>query len=116
MNLQENIDRIKSMMSIKENEHHGTQEMFNQFMSLTYPQLNNPKISKHKIDVWIDGDDDELYFTYFPLDNEPGKFAITHVDDNLKSTIEGMFGDYAEELLKNWFQNKFDLHVDYILE
>jgi hypothetical protein len=115
MNLHENIDRIKSIMSLNESESE-LQDLFNDFISMNYPQLDNPKIEKHKEDIWIDGDDDELYFTYFPLANEKGKFAITHVDDELNELINGMFGEYTDTLLKTWFKNKFGLHVDYILE
>jgi hypothetical protein len=103
------------MMGINES-HNDLQQLFDNFMKQTYPELNEPKITKHKTDVWIDDENGDLMFTYFPLHNEPGKYAITHVDDNLKDILQGMFGEYSDELLKNWFKHKFNLHVDYILE
>jgi hypothetical protein len=115
MKLLENISRIKSMMLLKE-EDESFQELFDNFISNLYPSLDKPQITKHKLDIWIDDENGDLMFTYFPLNNEPGKFAITHVDDDLKNSLEGMFGEHVDELLKNWFKNKFNLHVDYILE
>lgn len=115
MKLLENISRIKSMMLLEESKH-DLQDIFDNFISLKYPLLNHPTITKHKKDVWIDDENNDLMFTYFQLHNEPGKYAMAHVDDDFKNSIEGMFGEHANELMKNWFQNKFDLHVDYILE
>ena len=114
MKLLENISRIKSMMLLKEDE--DFQTLFDAFVSQLYPSLDKPVITKHKEDIWIDDENNDLMFTYFQLHNEPGKYAMAHVDDDFKNSIEGMFGEHANELMKNWFQNKFDLHVDYILK
>lgn len=74
------------MMLIKESKD-NLQDIFDNFIQQTYPELNEPQITKHKEDIWIDDANGDLMFTYFPLHNEPGKFAITHVDDKGHSII-----------------------------
>jgi len=111
--LQENINRIKSIM-IQEQEHeHEIQDLFNQFITMTYPEIENLKKDQHKKDLWLLDQNDDAIFTYYEL--KTGEHAITEIDGNIKSTLEMMFGDLYEELFKNWFNKQYNLKVDYIL-
>jgi hypothetical protein len=113
MKLQENINRIKSMM-IQEQD---TQmdELFEQFINLTFPFMNELKLDKQKNDLWLEDEDGILMFTYFQSSRSvPGKILnlITIIEDTITRQFEMMFGNQYKKLLANWFLKKYNLKVD----
>ena len=109
--LQENINRIKSMM-IQEQEHE-MQDLFDKYINMTYPEIKDLTKDQHKRDLWLVDKSDDLIFIYYKVDT--GETAITEVDGNILSTLEIMFGEAYEELLKNWFMKHYDLNIELIL-
>lgn len=111
MNIQENINRIKSIM-IQEQEHE-MQDLFNDYINMTYPEIKKLEKDQHKKDLWLVDQNGDAIFTYYELND--GDHAITEIDGTILNTLEMMFGELYDELLKKWFKKHYNLKIDHIL-
>lgn len=97
---------------IQEQEHE-IQGLFDEYINMTYPEILGLTKDQHKRDLWLVDKLDDLIFMYYKVDT--GETAITEVDGSIFETLEMMFGELYEELLKNWFMKHYDLNIELIL-